>query len=218
MGGVVWDSSLLFAHDLEGGLVPWVDTSDNANWAIARLTVAAYRGRFGLRVATGAAVFEPVGEGSATARVPNGFAGRCGLSVFWRLLRPEVVSYIAVRFDGARAEQGYGVGVKFDVVAGAWYVLGSVGTWSAIAGGAQDLNLAGWHRVVVVVDWGVGEYVRVISDERSLNVAGVGYESTADGSNTGCDIKLAVSTIDGTRAGCYFDEVVLCDGDVRRYG
>lgn len=217
-GGVVgWDSGVLFHSDFEGGIRPWVQTGDTLNWVVARLTSAAFADRFGLRILSRGVLLPPVGDGEVTARVPNGLDRRTTLDVRWRFRTKGRLKYVTFRLDGARREQAYGVGVRYDVSTSWWYAWVGVGVWTPLASNPTLLSGEAWHRIRLVVDWSTGKYVRFIIDSKEYPISRRSFQSTADGSNTECRISVGVSTIDGVRSGMHFDEVLLYDGDLLRH-
>lgn len=209
---------VLFADEYESSTLLWTGSGDGADYGVARATGAAYMGAYGLELKTRST--EPaIGDVvRATVRLPQTLDKRVTMLAHVKALSGALVKYVTFGFTGARDDYSYNLGMRYDPGGAIWGRQAPGGGWATDWGVAFDGNDNAYHRVLLVWDWSLEEYVRVVVDEKEFDVSGYAFDTTANGGDIELQAYLEVETKTAAVATSYFDNYAILEGDKVRLG
>lgn len=200
-GDVVWTESF------EYGITNWFITKSDGE-TITRTTDEALSGSYSVELQCQA---NPTTSVGIVRRAPLPVNSRMGVEVAFlpdanaRDFRVDMVLY-----DGTNLYLGY---TYIEMSSGIIYYRNSSGNWAQLATGVT-LRQDGycWHHYKLVVDLEEAEYVRLIMDNTTYSMAGLGLQYTANTSAP--TLELTIKQINNNQASVvYVDDVILTQNE-----
>jgi hypothetical protein len=209
---------VLFADDFEASTLLWTGSGDGADFTVARATGAAYMGANGLSIATRTTAPAQGDIATATVHLPQTLRRKVTAMVHFRNISDALVKYVTLGFTGARADYAFNLGVRYDAALAKMQYQASGAGWSDVPLGGFDGSPDAFHRLMVVWDWSLMQYLKLVIDERYLAMTGVAFDVTANGGDLELQAYLQVTTAGAAVATSYFDNYAVLEGDHVRLG
>lgn len=218
LGSLGLFGDIVFADDLEATTLLWAGTGTGVDFAVTRATGAAYMGAAGLSLVTKTTTPADGDIVTATVRLPQSLAKQVTLLCHFKNISDTLVQLVTFGFTGARSDYAFNLGVRYNPVTSLWQRQAAGATWSNIAGGGFDGNPSAWHRVLLVWDWALKQYVKLVVDESLIDMSGLTFDTTANGGDLELQAYLQVEAAGAAVATSYFDNYAILEGDHVRLG
>lgn len=218
LGSLALFGDVLFADDFEGTTLLWAGTGTGADFAVSIATAAAYMRTSGLSMATKTTAPADGDIVTATARLPQTLAKEVTLLAHFKNISDSLVQYVTFGFTGARDDYSFNLGVRYDPTLSKWQRQAPGAGWVDVTGGAFDGNPNAWHRMLLVWDWALEQYVKLVIDEKVIDMSGFSFDITANGGDLELQAYLQVEAAGAAIATSYFDNYAILQGDKVRLG
>lgn len=218
LGSLALFGDLLFADDFEGTTLLWTGTGDGADFVCAIATAAAYMRTSGLHLATRTTAPATGDVVRATVRLPQTLAKQVTLLAHFKNISDSLVKYVTFGFTGARDDYAFNLGVRYDPALAKWQRQAPGAAFVDVTGGGFDGNPNAWHRMLLVWDWALEEYVKLVIDEDVIDMSGFAFDVTANGGDLELQAYIEVEAATDAIATAHFDNYAILQGDKVRLG
>lgn len=208
IGSIPRLGQVIVFDDMED-LIKWTKDGNTGDFDVTKDTGKAYNGDASLKIET-RATSPADGDWCLAERFCYLQIGkRYSIEFLFMTLNTTNVQY--VEFDG-RWQDGatfHDPYIRYDAQANKWQYRDSAQAWQDIPGGSQNLASNCWHRVKLVVDRDLKQYISFNCNALEVNLAGISYYSLPSALTEAFDPRIRLENNGAAQAILYVDDVLI---------